>query len=178
MARKALSALLATLTLTLAAVATTASPAAAASTITCTGSSAITYSPGLTNTPRNVHYDETDQFNPCTSTGVSITSGASSASADFDNATCTAVVPGVFRDPAYVITWSNGSTSTIDLTFTDAIVLGTEQITGVGTVTSGQFVGGAAVIVWIYPVLSPLQCLTSQGVTSQSGTLIAQIIQT
>jgi hypothetical protein len=45
----------------------------------------------------------------------------------------------------------------------------------VGTVTSGQFTGGTVTIVWVYPVLNPLLCLTSQGVTSQSGTVAAQI---
>lgn len=56
------------------------------------------------------------------------------------------------------------------------IIGGTEQVTGVGTVTSGEFTGGAVTIVWLYPVLNPLQCMTSQGVTSQSGTVTVEIV--
>ena len=60
------------------------------------------------------------------------------------------------------------------MTFTDVDISGTEQVTGVGTVTSGEFTGGTITIVWLYPVLNPLLCLTS-GVTSESGTVTLQI---
>lgn len=146
----------------------------AVSSTTCLGDSSISYSPGLTLTPRTVQYTETDTFSSCVSTDPSLLSGSSTSSVTFTSASCLAP-PGVFTDPAYTITWNNGQHSVIELTFTDVIVGGTEQITGTGPVTSGEFQGGNATIVWLYPVLNPLQCLTSQGVTSQSGPLTAQI---
>lgn len=151
-----------------------ATPAYAASSTTCLGSSTITYSPGLTFTPRTVHYAETDTFGSCVSTDPTLTSGTSFSSVDIDGASCLGL-PGVFEDPGFTITWNNGQHSVVDLTFTDTIVGGIEQVTGTGSVVSGQFQGGNATVVWLYTVPNPLQCLTSQGVTLQNGTLTAQI---
>jgi hypothetical protein len=148
--------------------------AQAVSSTTCLGSSSISYSPGLTFTPRTVQYTESDTFSNCVSTDPTLTAGGSASSITFPDASCLAP-PGVFEDPAYTIDWNNGQYSVIDLTFTDLVVGGTEQVTGTGSVISGAFQGGNATIVWLYPVLNPLQCLTSQGVTSQSGPLTAQI---
>jgi hypothetical protein len=164
---------LAVVALGVAGVTVSAASAHAASSATCTGSSAINYSPGLTNTPQTVTYSETETYS-CTSTDTSLTAGSSSVNITLAGASCNG--GGVFPATAYTITWNNGQSSTISLTFTDLIILGTEQVTGVGTVTSGEFAGGAVTIVWLYPVLNPLQCLTSQGVTSQSGTVTAQIV--
>jgi hypothetical protein len=146
----------------------------AAGSTTCLGTSSISYSPGLTFTPRTVQYTETDTFSSCVSTDPSLVSGTSTSNATFPSASCLAP-PGVFTDPAYTITWNNGQHSVVELTYTDVIAGGTEQVTGTGTVTSGEFHGGNATIVWLYPVLNPLQCLTSQGVTSQSGPFTAPI---
>jgi hypothetical protein len=146
----------------------------AVSSTTCLGSSSISYSPGLTFTPRTVQYTETDTFSNCVSSDPTLTAGGSASVITFPDASCLAP-PGVFEDPAYTIDWNNGQHSVIDLTFTDVVVGGTEQVTGTGSVISGAFQGGNATIVWLYPVLNPLQCLTSQGVTSQSGPLTAQI---
>lgn len=150
-------------------------PAAhAASSTTCSGSSTITYSPGLTNTPQTVAYTETDTFSSCLSTDLTLTSGEFLTSVDLPGASCDAAA--VFTNTPYPITWNNGKTSSINLSYTDAIVDGTEQVTGVGTVTSGEFAGAAVTIVWVYPVLDLLQCSSSQGVTIQTGTLTAEII--
>ena len=151
-----------------------ATPAAAAtSSTTCQGGSTITYNPGLTNTPRTVDYTETDTFASCLSTDSTLTSGLSVTSITLPGASCTAA--GVFPDTPYAITWNNGQASQITLSFTDVVVDGTEQVTGEGTVTSGEFTGATAVLVWVYPVLNPLQCASPAGVTTQTGTLTAQI---
>ena len=168
-----LSRCLAIAVLVVAAVSVSASSAHAASSTTCTGSSAISYSPGLTNTPQTVNYSETDTYSSCTSTDTSLTAGSSSTNITLSGASCNG--GGVFPSSSYTISWNNSQSSTMTMTFTDVIIGGTEQVTGVGTVTSGEFTGGAVTIVWLYPVLNPLQCMTSQGVTSQSGTVALQI---
>jgi hypothetical protein len=154
-------------------VGVSASSAHAASSTTCTGSSAISYSPGLTNTPQTVTYSETDTWSSCTSTDTSLTAGSFSANLTAPGASCNG--GSLFSPGGYTISWNNGQSSTMTGTSTDTIIGGTEVITAVGTVTSGEFIGGAVTLVWLYPVLNPLQCLTSQGVTSQSGTLFVQI---
>jgi hypothetical protein len=129
---------------------------------------------GADEHPKTVSYSESETYSSCTSTDTSLTAGSWSGSFTLTSASCNA--GGVFPPAAYTISWNNGQSSTIALAFTDVIILGTEQVTGVGTVTSGEFTGGAVTIVWLYPVLNPLLCLTSQGVTSQSGPVVAQII--
>ncbi|HEX3482821.1 MAG TPA: hypothetical protein VHT91_47760 [Kofleriaceae bacterium] len=151
-----------------------ASSAHAASSTTCTGSSAISYSPGLTNTPRTVTYSETETYSSCTSTDTSLTAGSTAGNFTFSGASCNG--GGIIPPSSYTISWNNSQSSTMTLTYTDVIIGGTEQVTGVGTVTSGEFTGGAVTIVWLYPVLNPLLCLTSQGVTSQSGTVLLEIL--
>jgi hypothetical protein len=157
-----------------AAVALPAVPAHALSSTTCAGSSVITYTPGLTNTAQTVTYTETDTFSPCTSTDSTLTSGTSAVTIALPGASCLAA-PSLTPDTSYIISWNNDNTSTISLSFTDVIAEGIEQVTGTGAITSGEFAGGNATIVWVYTVPDPLQCATSQGVTTQTGTIVAQI---
>ncbi|NUT49209.1 MAG: hypothetical protein HOV94_18170 [Saccharothrix sp.] len=160
--------------LAVAATLSTSPAAQAADSTTCLGGSTIAYQPGITYTPRAVHYQETDTFSSCASTNPAVTSGTSSTGIDLPSASCLAA-PLPVNEPAYTITWNNAQQSVVDLTFTDLVVGGTEQVTGTGTVTSGLFQGGNATIVWLYPVLNPLQCATSEGVTTQTGTVTIQI---
>ncbi|HWO19958.1 MAG TPA: hypothetical protein VNO30_14325 [Kofleriaceae bacterium] len=150
------------------------SPAHAASSTTCTGSSTVNYSPGLTNTPQTVTWTEADTYSSCTSTDPSLTAGSSSpVTITLSGASCNG--GGVFSSVNYTINWNNSQSSTVTLTATDVIIGATEQVTAVGTVTSGLFTGGTITIVWLYPILNPLLCATPQGVTSQSGTVALQI---
>lgn len=166
---------LAVAVLAVAGVSVSASSAHAASSTTCTGSAALGYSPGLTFSSQSVSWTLTDTHSSCTSTDTSLTAGSSSLSVTGVASCNTAgVYPNV---PTYTISWNNGQSSTMSLTLTDAVVGGMEVVTGVGTVTSGEFTGAVATVVWVYTVISPLQCLTSQGVTSQSGTVVVQIIE-
>lgn len=158
------------------AAAADASTAHATTTVTCTGTSAIAYQPGLTSTPRTVHYDETDTYNSCTSTDHTPTSGIAFLALDFPDATCNGLA-GTFTYPAYPIVWDNGQTSTLSLTFTDLIASGVEQSTGVGTVTSGRFPGATATVTLNLTAPDPLQCLTPHGVTSQTGIATLTITQ-
>ncbi|HET7499720.1 MAG TPA: hypothetical protein VFK02_01920 [Kofleriaceae bacterium] len=151
------------------------SSAHAASSTTCTGSFAISYSPGLTNTPQTVIFSETDTYSSCTSTDTSLTAGSWSGTSTNTGASCNNA--GAFLAPEdYTISWNNSQSSTItSLAVTEEMIGGIVQVTGVGTVTSGEFIGGVVTIVWATPVPNPLLCLTSQGVTSQSGTIDLQL---
>jgi methionine-rich copper-binding protein CopC len=169
------TALIATV-ITSGAVTLLAAPAAhaAVSSTTCAGSSVITYQPGLTNTAQTVTYTETDTFSPCLSTVPTLTSGTSSVTISLPGASCLAL-PSLTTNTPYEIDWNNGASSDINLSFTDAVAEGIEQVTGAGTVTSGQFAGATVVIVWVYVVPDPLQCATPRGVTTQVGTITAEI---
>lgn len=161
--------------LVMAGLSVSASSAHAADSTTCTGSSATSYSPGLTFTSHTISYTVTDTYSSCVSTDSSLTSGGFSISGT-TAASCNGGV-SLIPSTSITISWNNSQSSTVQLTtVTNVVLAGTQQVTGVGTVTSGEFIGGDVTIVWLYPVLNPLQCLTSQGVTSQSGTVTLEIV--
>ncbi|MEO7734733.1 MAG: hypothetical protein ABIY55_27510, partial [Kofleriaceae bacterium] len=74
--------------LAVAGVTVSASSADAASSATCTGSSAVSYSPGLTNTPQNLSWTIADTYSSCTSTDTSLTAGAYSGGFALTGASC------------------------------------------------------------------------------------------
>jgi hypothetical protein len=161
--------------LAVAGVSVSASSAHASSSTTCTGSSGVSYSPGMKFTRQTISWTITDTYSSCTSTDTSLTAGGFSVNVTAE-ASCNDGV-SIIPPTDITITWNNSQSSTIELTtVTDVLVAGEEQVTGVGTVTSGEFNGGDVTIVWLYPLLNPLQCLSSQGVTSQSGTVVVEII--
>lgn len=149
----------------------------AASSTTCTGSSTLGYSPGLTFTSQTISVSETDTFSSCTSTDSSLTSG--SFFSDLHGSRCV-VRRCEGRRPApdvYEISWNNSQSSTIDATAAAVAIVGGNQVfTIVGTVSSGEFTGDDVTVTWVYPLVNLLQCLTSPGVTSQSGTVAVEII--
>ncbi|GAA2010387.1 hypothetical protein GCM10009839_00330 [Catenulispora yoronensis] len=145
---------------------------ATASTLTCTGTSHLAYSPGLTFTPQTVTVTETDAYT-CTSTDTTITSGYTSGSFSATGVSCAYVTVAPDR---YRVTWNNGQTSRVAFTETEVTVTGgIQQYVGTGTVTSGEFTGATAVFTWVYLPPSPLDCLAPGGLTSQDGTVIADI---
>lgn len=151
-----------------------AGPAHAASSTTCTGTSNVTYSPGLTLTPQTIAVSETDTLTSCTSTDTTLTAGYMGPYAfSVPNAGCN-YLPGVGNDGVR-IHWNNGQTSDVPLTIVLTATGGIVQETGTGTVAAGEFTGATVVITWIYPVVNPLQCLLPGGVTAHNGTIVAQI---
>jgi len=144
--------------------------------VTCTGSSGITYAPGLTFTPRTSTYAESDSYTSCLSSDPTLTSG--SASASYTSSFSCLNPLSVAEDSHYTVHWNNGHSSVFDLTYTDTIVAGVENVTGIGTVVSGDFTGASATFVWLYAAPNPLACLTTTGMTSQTGTVLVTILGT
>ncbi|MER6241498.1 hypothetical protein ABT185_36650 [Streptomyces clavifer] len=156
--------------------ASVAAPAHAADSTTCTGTTQLSYTPGLTLTPQTVTVSETDSVPTCISTDPSITSVITSPySFPVPNASCN----NVQLDPGnvLVIHWNNGQSSTVSgLTYVTTVTAGITQTTGTGTVTAGRFTGAVGVLTWVYALVNPLLCLTPGGLTGQNGTILAQII--
>ncbi|WP_439679310.1 hypothetical protein [Embleya sp. MST-111070] len=152
-----------------------AGTAHAASSTTCTGTSHVTYSPGLTLTPQTVTTTETDTYTSCTSTDSTLTSGAiPTATYPLPNASCLDLRLPQGSSPL-PLDWNNGQSSTATLTYELTSTAGVLQVIGTGTITSGEFTGATAVLTWIYALVNPLQCLAPGGLTTHNGTLIAQI---
>ncbi|WP_131736112.1 hypothetical protein [Actinomadura roseirufa] len=146
---------------------------AALGSVTCTGTSHLAYSPGLTFTPQSVTITETDTYTSCASSDPTLTSGHISGSFTVAGLSCANVTAGPDR---YPVIWNNGQTSIIAFTQTEAtVVAGVQQYVGTGTVTSGEFNGDTAVFTWAYLPPSPLNCLAPGGLTSQDGTVTAVI---
>lgn len=150
---------------------------AAVGSVTCTGSSHVTYTPGLTLTPQTVTVHETDTVPSCTSTDATISSVITAPfSYSVPNASCNSIELNPGGGGTLVVHWNNGQTSTLtgligELTATAGIV----QNTATGTVTAGEFTGATAVISWVYVLVNPLLCLLPGGLAAQDGTILVQI---
>lgn len=149
---------------------------ATAASITCTGTSPITYSPGLTFTPATSTYTEADNYTSCLSTDPTLTSG--SATSTYTSTFSCLALPSLTTDPHYRVYWDNGQSTTFTLTYTDTIAAGVENVTGVGTATSGYLTGATATFIWVYTLPNALACLLPGGATSQNGTLAATLLST
>jgi hypothetical protein len=171
MSRSALVLVVASLLLSVAGIA----PAAqAAVSVTCLGTSTISFSPGLTLFTQAVAFNVNDVYN-CTSSDPTITSGHS-VRGNVLPLSCLNLASLFNSVNRYKITWSNGQTSAADGAFTVTSVGGTIIVTAEGTITSGQFTGATAVVTWTWPEPNPVACLSAPGVTQLAGVTTLQII--
>ncbi|WP_157619902.1 hypothetical protein [Saccharothrix sp. NRRL B-16348] len=144
----------------------TAPAAQAAELLSCVGSGANTYQPGVTAQIRPVTITSRADYGPCLSTGTpAITSGGYRI-----------VVTGLISCLAgsvsimVTITWNTGETTTVAAA--GVVVLRPANETVVvyqGRVTAGRFEGAAVVMNAVVLNTTPQQCLTPEGVTSSSG---------
>lgn len=170
MSRAALVLVVASLLLSVAGFA----PAAhAATSVTCLGTSTITFNPGLTLFTQAVAFNVNDAYN-CTSTDPAITS-ASSVRGRALPLSCLNLASVFSSTNIYTITWNNGQTSAADGTFTVTSVGGTIVVVAQGTVTSGLFTGATVVLTYAWPALNPVACLSTSGVTQLTGVTTLQI---
>jgi hypothetical protein len=151
-----------------------AAPAHALDQLTCSvGSRALSYSPGLLNTPRTTTARSTDVVSGCVSlTDPTVTSGRSvqSFSASIG---CTRLLSSPTSTQTY--SWSNGRASTITFNSTVATVGGQTVLTSSGTVDSGAF-AGAAVERVVTLVADLTACLQEPGLTSAGGPELLTIL--
>ncbi|MFD5447863.1 hypothetical protein [Streptomyces sp. NPDC127100] len=142
------------------------SPASAATLVTCTGTQNISYSPGLTLAPRTVTITGTNNLGPCVAPNTSITSGTIEFSATASSSCLDLLDSG---SAVNVVKWSDGSTSTLQVTRTVSQVAGQQVDAFTGSVASGTFQG--ATVTWTITNVSLdlLDCATPAGLTSQVG---------
>lgn len=149
-------------------------PAAhAAVSVTCVGTSNITFSPGLTLFTQPVVFHLNDVYT-CTSTDPTITSASAMAGRVLPLSCLT--LANLFNSTnGDTITWSDGQTSNIQGVITVTSAGGTVIVVAEGTIATGQFTGANAVITWTWPALNPIACLSTTGVTQLAGVTTLQI---
>ncbi|RLK53943.1 hypothetical protein [Actinokineospora cianjurensis] len=88
---------------------------AAVGSVTCTGSSHVTYTPGLTLTPQTVTVTETDTVPSCTSTDPTLTSVITGGAYSYPapGAACNYVEVNPAGGGSLTIHWNNSQTSTL-----------------------------------------------------------------
>ncbi|MFD7919810.1 hypothetical protein ACFV3R_11360 [Streptomyces sp. NPDC059740] len=141
-------------------------PASAATVVTCAGTQNISYSPGLTNTPRSVTAQGTNNLGPCVVPNTDITAGTITFGSTGDYS-CQGLLAST--QEVNVVHWSDGSTSTLQVTRTATKVNGQLINTFTGSVTSGTFHGASVVWTITNLTLSLLACETQEGLTSLTG---------
>ncbi|MFH8755934.1 hypothetical protein [Streptomyces atroolivaceus] len=144
-----------------------AHPASAATTlVACAGTQTISYAPGLTNTPGTVTAQGTNNLGPCVAPNTNITAGTISF-----GATGTFSCQGLLSSTSEVnvVHWSDGSTSTLNVTRTVTKVNGQLVNTFTGVVTAGTFQGASVAWTIANLTLQLLACETANGLTSLTG---------
>ncbi|MER6047517.1 hypothetical protein ABT168_08635 [Streptomyces sp. NPDC001793] len=145
----------------------TASAAHASGTLLhCEGYFSTTYSPPLTNTPRQTKVTFHNDLDYCPVGGV--TSGDASGEFTAVRGCTTLDLPP--HPATTTFQWNTGVSSTISFSTStvDRLADGTTVVTSYGTVTTGFDQGAQAVHTAVQPQLDPLACAGS-GVASVSG---------
>lgn len=138
--------------------------------ITCPlGTSQVSYSPGITNTPTPTNVSGVELSGLCTGLGLPV--GVSSFTTSFAG-TATLSCSGLFTmgEGEQTFVWNNGATSTWHYTATTPVIVnGQRVITSTGVITSGLLVGAQVTQVLTLANLDLMQCNAPGGLTTTSG---------
>ncbi|MEU7478355.1 hypothetical protein AB0A63_20385 [Lentzea sp. NPDC042327] len=147
-------------------VATASTAQAATELLSCTGSGANTYQPGVTAQPGVVAINSSADYGSCVSTGSpTITSGGYAIVA---NGLVSCFGGGV--SITVTITWNTGETTTVAAVGLVVLRPANEVVVVYqGTVTAGRFTGATVVMTAALLNTTPAQCFTPEGVTGTSG---------
>ncbi|MFJ7423565.1 hypothetical protein ACIQXD_33910 [Streptomyces uncialis] len=159
----------AAIVLALAGVVATSAPASAAAPalVTCTGTTTVDFSPGVTNTPQTVSVSGQDTADVCLSlTHPQLTSfiGPFSGTA---SQSCTSLFAG--GSGTETLYWNDGTSSAWSYTNSFSNVNGTKVGTSTGPLTSGTLAGATVTQTITFANLDLTACTTPQGLTSLSG---------
>ncbi|AGC42341.1 hypothetical protein MYSTI_00992 [Myxococcus stipitatus DSM 14675] len=138
--------------------------------ITCPlGTSQVSYSPGITNTPTPTKVSGVELSGLCTGLGLPV--GVSSFTTSFAG-TATLSCSGLFTmgEGEQTFVWNNGATSTWHYTATAPVIInGQRVITSTGVITSGLLTGMQVTQVLTLVNLDLMQCDSPGGLTTTSG---------
>jgi hypothetical protein len=135
--------------------------------VSCTGTYASTYTPGLTSTPKPTTFAAHGTLGPCVS-GL----GPDFASAEIETGGSgdLSCVAGGNTSGTGTLTWAGGQESEFSHTGLVSLrPLGITVLVIDGTITDGALDGATFVWTVTFVTLDLLNCLTPQGVTSMSG---------
>lgn len=180
--KKRLTTLVGLVALALGDIALVSAPAhAAVATVSCTGWSYTTYSPGLTDTVRPTEVIVAGRLNvidahsptgSCLALGSNATSGQRNVTALLD-LSCDAVLTETGTE---TIDWNDGQSTSFSFTATAAHVGSNTVLTETGTVTSGEFLGEKVVETFTAANPAFTDCATETGVTSLDYATVLTIL--
>lgn len=138
--------------------------------VTCPlGTSQITYSPGVTNTPQLVSIEGDELSGACISLLHPELTSFSSHYTGEGIYSCNTLVSEEPVTGDQVFVWSTGQTSTWHFTATAVSVGGSTVYTVTGPITSGVLAGTEVTQIVTHTNPSPALCNSQTGVTSLSG---------
>jgi len=143
--------------------------------LTCPGTVAVSYSPGLTTTPQSTTLTIGGTAGPCIGLPLGIVSLSASGSA---NGTLSCLLNGGETTVSVTVNWSDGTSSVVSGRFLATVRAGVVVETVVsGTVVSGRFLGATVALTnTVIPDL--LSCFTATGITNTAGPATLTIIGT
>ncbi|WP_145927085.1 hypothetical protein [Jeongeupia sp. USM3] len=144
---------------------------AQAALVTCTGSAADSYTPGITQTAQTVQVDTTSTYSQCTSL-LPLWNGSAVSHANFPfaGASCLSLLGVSTGTMAKTINWSDGTSSTWSGgTSTVNAVEGSTVIVRVAPITDGRYLGRSVVETKVY-LNTDLNACSTSGMSSLNGT--------
>lgn len=130
---------------------------------TCTGSENVSFSPGITNSPRDVTISESLSMSCVLPLFAGVSSSRTSA---VPAVTCSNLLQP--STTSSTLTWNNGTTSTFSYTTQIVSESGQSVLLRIGTITAGRFVGDMAIMQSTGIDLDVLACESDQGNTQTS----------
>jgi hypothetical protein len=144
-------------------IAALASPAQALTQVRCLGSSNVSYSPPISDTPQTTTATGITVFAPCVSlTDPDVSSGAIPSATVTRTFSCLALLAG--GPGAQPIVWNTGDTSVFSFTSMTQVVRGELVVVQTGNISAGRFRGATAALTTTW-----LGNLTTCGTTGFPG---------
>lgn len=141
--------------------------AASPALVTCTGTTNVAFTPGLTNTEQTVNVSGQDTADLCLSLTHPELTGFIGPFSGTATQSCTSLFAG--GSGTETLHWNNGTTSNWSYTNSFSNVNGTKVGTSTGPITSGTLAGATVTQTITFANLDLAACTTAQGLTSLSG---------
>ncbi|MGW2277815.1 hypothetical protein [Streptomyces sp. NPDC001770] len=131
------------------------------------GNQNVSFSPGVTLTPRTVSVTYDLALGVCVSLAQPGITGGTSGGTVSLTLDCLDLLGTSMTTQTFL--WSDGQTSTLSFTRTVTIINGQTVLTLTGPVSAGVFSGRSAVLTVVEPALDVLACESTLGLRSQAG---------
>lgn len=144
--------------------------------VQCTGTTSLTFTPGLTNATQNVVVTIKESLPLCVNllNPLDLLSAGTSQSQVPRTLSCNSQFGG--GPGQRVISWTDNTQSTFNYVSQSNIINGQIIVVFTGNIVAGKYAGSSATAQYVLPTLSGTSCNTPEGLTSTTGLFTLNIL--